>query len=237
MLWHIFYTMCVPDDKIDVIAEDVGGGFGVRFNMYPEYSAVLLAAKKTGRPVKWTGSRSEVFLSDEQGRDVASTSELALAASGKFLAMRFSYIADLGAYLAPTGPFINTQGVVACLSGVYEVPAACARVKLAVTNKAPGAAYRGAGRPVMSYMIERLVDQAAVELGVDPAELRRRNLVTRDRFPYKAADGNTYDCGDFEGVLGDALAASDWAGFLALRAKSVARGSQRGSGMVAIIVR
>src|SRR2546422_10685256 len=117
-----------------------------------------------------------------------STLFRSLDASGKFLALRFSYVADLGAYLAPTGPFVNTQGVVACLTGVYEVPAACARVKLAVTNKAPGAAYRGAGRPVMSYMIERLVDHTAVELGIDPAELRRRNLVTRDKFPYKAAN-------------------------------------------------
>ncbi len=235
MRGQLVYTMGVPDDKIDVIAEDVGGGFGVRFNMYPEYSAVLLAAKKTGRPVKWTGSRSEVFLSDEQGRDVASTSELALDASGKFLALRFSYLADLGAYLAPTGPFINTQGVVACLTGVYAVPAACARVKLAMTNKAPGAAYRGAGRPVMSYMLERLVDQAAVELGVDPAELRRRNLVTKNKFPYKAANGIIYDCGDFEGVLGDALKNSDWAGFPARRAQSESRGKLRGRGMAAYI--
>src|SRR6266700_1146640 len=235
MRGQLVYTMGVPDEKIDVIAEDVGGGFGVRFNMYPEYCAVLLAAKKTARPVKWTGSRSEVFLSDEQGRDVASTSELALDASGKFLALRFSYLADLGAYLAPTGPFINTQGVVACLTGVYAVPAACARVKLVMTNKAPGAAYRGAGRPVMSYMLERLVDQAAVELGIDPAELRRRNLVTQDKFPYKAANGTTYDCGDFEGVLADALAASDWAGFPARRAQSESRGKLRGRGMAAYI--
>src|SRR5207247_1275225 len=164
-----------------------------------------------------------------------STSELALDASGKFLALRFSYIADLGAYLAPTGPFINTQGVVACLTGVYAVPAACARVKLAVTNKAPGAAYRGAGRPVMSYMLERLVDEAAVELGVDPAELRRKNLVTQDKFPYKAANGIIYDCGDFVGVLGDALKASDWAGFPARRAEAAARGKLRGRGMAAYI--
>ncbi|TMH76148.1 MAG: xanthine dehydrogenase family protein molybdopterin-binding subunit, partial [Betaproteobacteria bacterium] len=235
MRGQLVYTMGVPDDRIDVIAEDVGGGFGVRFNMYAEYCAVLLAAKKTGRPVKWTGSRSEVFLSDEQGRDVASTSELALADSGKFLALRFSYIADLGAYLAPTGPFINTQGVVACLTGVYEVPAACARVKLAVTNKAPGAAYRGAGRPVMSYMLERLVDAAALELGIDPAELRRRNLVTQDKFPYTTANGITYDCGDFEGVLADALEASDWAGFAARRAQSRSQGKLRGRGMAAYI--
>ena len=231
MRGQLVYTMGVPDDRIDVIAEDVGGGFGVRFNMYPEYCAVLLAAKKTGRPVKWTGSRSEVFLSDEQGRDVASMSELALAASGKFLALRFSYIADLGAYLAPTGPFINTQGVVACLTGVYAVPAACAQVKLAVTNKAPGAAYRGAGRPVMSYMLERLVDAAAVELKMDPAELRRKNLVAKNAFPYKAASSVTYDCGDFEGVLADALKTSDWAGFAARRAQSRSQGKLRGRGM------
>jgi carbon-monoxide dehydrogenase large subunit len=235
MRGQLVYTMGVPDDKIDVIAEDVGGGFGVRFNMYPEYSAVLLAAKKAGRPVKWTGSRSEVFLSDEQGRDVSSESEVALDASGKFLALRFTYVADLGAYLAPTGPFVNTQGVVACLTGVYDVPVACARVKLAVTNKSPGAAYRGAGRPVMSYMIERLVDQAAVELGMDPAELRRRNLVRTEKFPYKSAGGLTYDCGDFEGVLADALAVSDWAGFEKRRAESRARGRLRGRGMATYI--
>ncbi len=235
MRGQLVYTMGVPDDKIDVIAEDVGGGFGVRFNMYPEYCAVLLAAKKTGRPVKWTGSRSEVFLSDEQGRDVTSESELALDAQGKFLALRFTYVADLGAYLAPTGPFINTQGVVACLAGVYDVPVACARVKLAVTNKSPGAAYRGAGRPVMSYMLERLVEQAAVELNVDPAELRRRNLVAKQKFPYKSASGLTYDCGDFEGVLADTLAASDWSGFPARRAQSRADGKLRGRGMAAYI--
>ena len=230
---QLVHTTGIPDDKIDVVAEDVGGGFGVRFNMYPEYAAVLLAAKKTGRPVKWTGSRSEVFLSDEQGRDVVSTSELALDASGKFLALRFTYVADLGAYLAPTGPFINTQGVVACLTGVYDVPAACARVRLAVTNKPPGAAYRGAGRPVMSYMIERLVEEAAFDLKVDVAELRRKNLVRN--FPYKAANGNTYDCGDFEGVLADAVAASDWAGFAARRAQSASLGKLRGRGMASYI--
>src|SRR5262245_39292702 len=235
MRGQLVYTMGVPDDKIDVIAEDVGGGFGVRFNMYPEYCAVLLAAKKLGRPVKWTGSRSEVFLSDEQGRDVASESELALDAQGKFLALRFTYVADLGAYLAPTGPFINTQGVVACLTGVYDVQAACARVKLAVTNKSPGAAYRGAGRPIMSYMLERLVERAAVELNMDPAELRRRNLVPKSKFPYKSVSGVSYDCGDFEGVLDDAVRASDWTGFAARRAQARARGRLRGRGMAAYI--
>jgi carbon-monoxide dehydrogenase large subunit len=235
MRGQLVNTMGVPDDKIDVIAEDVGGGFGVRFNMYPEYCAVLLAAKKTGRPVKWTGSRSEVFLSDEQGRDVVADCEVALDATGRFLALRFSFLSDLGAYLAPTGPFINTQGVVACLTGVYDVPAAYARVRLAVTNKPPSAAYRGAGRPVMSYALERLVDQAALELGVDPAELRGMNLVPKGRFPYKTAHGTTYDCGDFEGVLADALKASDWAGFPARRTQSRSRGRLRGRGMAAYI--
>src|SRR6185503_3329922 len=121
------------------------------------------------------------------------------------------------------------------LAGVYDIPAACASVKLAVTNKAPSAAYRGAGRPVMSYMLERLVDEAAVELGVDPAELRRRNLVLKNRFPYKSASGVTYDCGDFEGVLADAVKASDWAGFPARRAQSKARGKLLGRGMAAYI--
>jgi len=231
MRGQLVATMGVPDDRIDVIAKDVGGGFGVRYNIYPEYCAVLLAAKKTGRPVKWTGSRAEVFLSDEQGRDVVSVSELALDAAGRFLALRFQLVSDLGAYLAPTGPFINTQGVTACLTGVYDVPAAHARIQLAVTNKPPGAAYRGAGRPVMSYALERLVDQAALELGMDPAELRRRNLVPKNRFPYKTANGGEYDCGDFEGVLADALQSADWAGFAARRAESAARGRLRGHGI------
>jgi len=235
MRGQLLNTMGVADDKLDVIAEDVGGGFGVRFNMYPEYCAVLLASKKTGRPVKWTGSRSEVFLSDEQGRDVLTTAAVALDASGKFLALRFSFLADLGAYLAPTGPFINTQGVVACLTGVYDVPAAYARVRLAVTNKPPGAAYRGAGRPIMSYALERLVDQAALELKVDPAELRRRNLVPKSKFPYKTAHGTTYDCGDFEGVLADAVSASDWAGFPARLAQASGRGKLRGRGIACYI--
>jgi aerobic carbon-monoxide dehydrogenase large subunit len=224
-------AMQIPDDAIDVIAEDVGGGFGVRFNLYPEYLAVMLAAKKAGRPVKWTGSRSEVFLADEQARDFHCEGELALDASGRFLAMRFALVANLGAYLAPTGPFVSTQGVSACLTGVYDVPAASMRTQLACTNTAPVAAYRGAGRPIMSYILERLVDQAAHELKIDPAELRRRNLVPKTGFPYTTANGGKYDCGDFEGVLEDALAASDWKGFPARRADAKARGRLLGRGL------
>ena len=222
-------VMGVPPEKIRVIAEEVGGGFGVRFNVYPEYCAALFAARKLGRPVKWTGTRSEVFLADEQARDVRARGELALDARGRILGMRFEMLANLGAYLAPTGPFINTIGVINCLSGVYDVPAAYARIRLALTNTAPMAAYRGAGRPVMSYALERLVEHAAHELGMDPAELRRRNFITE--FPYRIAAGFEYDCGDFAGVMDQALKAADWNGFPARKSAARKRGRLLGRGM------
>src|SRR5438874_951420 len=219
----------VPPEKIRVIAEEVGGGFGVRFNVYPEYCAALFAAKKLGRPVKWTGTRSEVFLADEQARGVRSRGALAVDSQGKILGMRFDMLADLGAYLAPTGPFINTIGIINCLSGVYDVPATYARIRLALTNTAPMAAYRGAGRPIMSYALERLIEHAARELGIDAAEFRRRNFIRK--FPYRIAAGFEYDSGDFEGVMNKALAAADWSGFGKRRAESEKRGRLRGRGM------
>src|SRR5438067_718143 len=219
----------VPPEKIRVIAEEVGGGFGVRFNVYPEYCAALFAAKKLGRPVKWTGTRSEVFLADEQARGVRSRGALAIDAQGRILGMRFDMLADLGAYLAPTGPFINTIGIINCLSGVYDVPATYARIRLALTNTAPMAAYRGAGRPIMSYALERLIEHAARELGIDAAEFRRRNFIRK--FPYRIAAGFEYDSGDFEGVMNKALAAADWSGFGKRRAESEKRGRLRGRGM------
>jgi carbon-monoxide dehydrogenase large subunit len=221
----------VPPEQIRVIAEEVGGGFGVRFNLYPEYCAALYAARKLARPVKWTGTRAEVFLADEQARDVRSRGELALAADGRILGMRFDMVANLGAYLAPTGPFINTIGIVNCLSGVYDVPAAYARIRLALTHTAPMAAYRGAGRPVMSYALERLVEHAAGELGMDPAEFRRRSFIPKDRFPYKIAAGFEYDCGDFAGVMDRALQVSSWSSFEKRKQESARRGRLRGRGM------
>jgi carbon-monoxide dehydrogenase large subunit len=225
----------VPPEKIRVIAEEVGGGFGVRFNLYPEYCAALFAAKQLGRPVKWTGSRSEVFLADEQARDVRSHGELALDAQGRILGMRFDMVANLGAYLAPTGPFINTIGIVNCLSGVYDVPAAYARIRLALTHTAPMAAYRGAGRPVMSYALERLVEHAAYELGIDAAEFRRKSFIPKDKFPYRIAAGFEYDCGDFAGVLEKALENADWSGFAERKKQSAKRGRLRGRGMATYI--
>ena len=225
----------VPPEKIRVIAEEVGGGFGVRFNLYPEYCAALHAARKLGRPVKWTGTRAEVFLADEQARDVRSHGELALDAQGRILGMRFDMVANLGAYLAPTGPFINTIGIVNCLSGVYDVPAAYARIRLALTNTAPMAAYRGAGRPIMSYALERLVEHAAYELGQDPAEFRRKSFIPKDGFPYRIAAGFEYDCGDFAGVMDKALNASGWRSFAERKKQSAKHGKLRGRGMATYI--
>jgi carbon-monoxide dehydrogenase large subunit len=222
-------AMGVPEDALDIVANEVGGGFGVRFNCYPEYCAVLLAAKLTGRPVKWAGTRSEGFLSDEQARDVLTRGELALDREARFLALRFSFVSNLGAYLTQTGPFISTKGATNCLTGVYDVPAAWARIQLVATNTPPVAAYRGAGRPTMSYVLERLVDAAACQVGLDPAELRRRNVVRR--FPYKTANGSEYDCGDFGGMLEHALEAADWTGYPSRNAETRRRGRLRGRGM------
>ena len=221
----------VPPEKVRVVAEEVGGGFGVRFNAYPEYGALLLAAKKLGRPVKWVGTRAEVFLADEQARDIVHKGELALDSEGRILGMRFEYLCNVGAYLAFTGSFVNTINLVNVASGVYDVPAVYVQAKLALTNTVPTAAYRGAGRPVASYALERLVDQAACEIGMDPAEFRRRNFVPKSKFPHKIVTGFEYDCGDFEGVLDKALAAAEWNGFAERKKRSQARGKLRGRGI------
>jgi len=225
----------VPPEKIRVVAEEVGGGFGVRFNAYPEYGALLLAAQKLGRPVKWVGSRSEVFLGDEQARDIFHTGEIALDAAGKILGMRFTYLANLGAYVAFTGSFVNTMNMVNVISGVYDVQAVHVQGRLVLTNTVPTAAYRGAGRPVASYALERLIDEAAHAIGMDAAEFRRKNLVPSSKFPYKIVSGFEYDCGDFEGLLAQARKEADWDGFPARRAESAKRGKLRGRGISAYI--
>ncbi len=235
MRGQIAAVMDVPAEKIRIAAQDVGGGFGVRFNLYPEYCATLVAAKLLGRAVKWTGSRSEVFLADEQARDVRSTGEMALDAQGRILGMRFDFTANLGAYLCPTGPFVNTLGVVNCLSGVYDVQAVHARIRLAVTNTAPMAAYRGAGRPVMSYILERLIDEAALQLKIDPLELRQKNFIPAHAFPYTLVNGFVYDCGDFQALMQHAREAADWDGFAKRRAASLSAGRLRGRGVATFI--
>ena len=221
----------VPPEKVRVVAEEVGGGFGVRFNAYPEYGALLYAAKKLGRPVKWVGTRSEVFLGDEQARDIVHVAEMALDKDGRILGMRFDYLANLGAYIAFTGAVVNTIGMVNVICGVYDVQAIHVRGRLVLTNTVPTAAYRGAGRPVASYALERLVDQAAHELKMDPAEFRRRNMIPKSKMPYKQVSGFEYDCGDFPGVLEQAKKEADWDGFDKRRAESNKRGKLRGRGI------
>jgi len=225
----------VAPDKVRVVAEEVGGGFGVRFNAYPEYGALLYAAKKLGRPVKWVGTRSEVFLGDEQARDIVHAGELALDANGRILGMRFDYLSNLGAYVAFTGAVVNTIGLVNVNCGVYDVQAVHVRGRLVLTNTIPTAAYRGAGRPVASYALERLVDEAARELKLDPAEFRRRNMIPKAKMPYKLAGGFEYDCGDFAAVMDKALNASDWGGFSKRKQTSQAKGKLRGRGMASYI--
>jgi carbon-monoxide dehydrogenase large subunit len=225
----------VPPAKVRVVAEEVGGGFGVRFNAYPEYGTLLYAAKKLGRPVKWVGTRSEVFLGDEQARDIHHSGELALDKDGRILGMRFDYLSNLGAYVAFTGTVVNTLGLVNVNCGVYDVQAVHVRGRLVLTNTIPTAAYRGAGRPVASYALERLVDQAARELGLDPAEFRRRNMIPAAKMPYKLVGGSEYDSGDFEAVMQKALDESDWNGFAKRKKQSETQGKLRGRGMASYI--
>ncbi len=225
----------VPPEKIRVVAEEVGGGFGVRFNAYPEYGVLLHAAKKLARPVKWVGTRSEVFLGDEQARDIVHTGEMALDANGRILGMRFDYVSNMGAYVAFTGAVVNTLGLVNVNCGVYDVQAVHVRGRLVLTNTIPTAAYRGAGRPVASYSLERLVDEAARALGLDPAEFRRRNMIPAAKMPYKLVGGFEYDSGDFSTVMDKALSAADWKNFDKRKAESNRRGRLRGRGMATYI--
>jgi len=217
--------------KIIIATQDVGGSFGVRGAAYPEYFAAMLAARKLGRPVKWVGTRSEVFLSDFQGRAISLTGEIALDDDGKFLAIRFDDRADMGAYGAAFGAFIATRNLTITMGGVYRVPALYARTRLAYTNTAPVSAYRGAGRPDIAYAIERLVDYAAHEHGFDPVGLRRKNLIPREAMPYKTPNAGTYDSGDFEAVMDDALKRADWHGFPKRRAQATRAGRLRGIGI------
>ncbi|MBI4206536.1 MAG: xanthine dehydrogenase family protein molybdopterin-binding subunit [Betaproteobacteria bacterium] len=225
----------LPEEKFRIMARDVGGAFGQRSLAYPEYCVQMLAAKDIGRPVKWVASRSEGFATDSHGRANFVSGELALDRDGRFLGMRLDWIAEMGAYLTPTGPVSHLRNPSTCLTGVYRIPALYGCWRTALTNTNPIAAYRGAGRPDIAYVIERLVSQAAAETGVDAAELRRRNFIPPEAFPYKTPTGSTYEIADLPGVLEKALKLADWNGFRERRRRSERAGKLRGIGISTVI--
>tara|TARA_R110002110_G_scaffold415612_2_gene651600 strand:+ start:66957 stop:69281 length:2325 start_codon:yes stop_codon:yes gene_type:complete len=221
----------VPHEQMHVRTNDVGGGFGMKTQAYPEYVAILFAAKACGRPVKWQGSRSEAFLADNQARDGVMNGTMAFDADGKIQGFRVDMIAAMGGYLSSHGPAAATRNVCNCLTGCYDNPALEFQVKCYMTNNVPIGPYRGAGRPEAAYMLERMMDQAARELGIDRIELRRRNFVKPGQMPYTTSLGQVYDSGEFEAEMDKALALADWDGLPARRAASEADGKLRGIGM------
>jgi carbon-monoxide dehydrogenase large subunit len=225
---------CEPE-KVRVITGEVGGSFGMKAMPYNEYPVVLLAAKQLGRPVKWTADRSESMLADHMGRGSVYKGELALDAEGKFLAARVNGIANMGSYLTGTGPHCQTANVGKNLPCMYLTPAIDVNMRCAFTNTTYVGAYRGAGRPEGNYIMERLVDTAAREMGIDPIEIRRRNLVPTEAMPFTAASGQVYDSGDFPPMLDKAVAAADWNGFAGRKAESEAAGKKRGLGICAYV--
>lgn len=221
----------VPPEQVRILTGNVGGSFGMKAGAYPEYACVLHAAKVLGRPVKWTDERTGSFLSDAHGRDHEVQAELALDAEGRFLAVRLTAFANMGAYLTNVGPHIGTGNFSRNIQSNYATPLIEVVTKSLVTNTTPVSAYRGAGRPEANYFMERLIETAALEMGLDPLELRRRNHIRPDQFPYAAASGSVYDGGDFSAVLTRAIEASDPQGYEARKTESAARGKLRGRGI------
>jgi carbon-monoxide dehydrogenase large subunit len=221
----------IPESRIRVIAGDVGGGFGTKGWQYPEHRLVLLAAKHLRRPVKWSCERSEAILADEHARDNISDAMLAVDNDGRFLALRVRTFANVGAYISSERNLLATFGNVGTLTGVYDIPAAHVEVLAVMANTNGTAPYRGAGRPEATYVIERLIDDAARALHDDPVELRQRNMIPSDKLPYRTALGLNYDCGDFLANQEKALGLADWGRFPVRRAESRRRGKLRGIGL------
>jgi carbon-monoxide dehydrogenase large subunit len=221
----------IPAEQVRVITPDVGGGFGMKLYLYAEHVMVAFAARLIGRPVKWASERTEAFLSDTHGRDNITLGELALDADGKFLALRTRNYANMGAYLSTFAPFIPTGAGTKVLASVYGFEAIHANVLGVITNTVPVDAYRGAGRPESNYLVERLIDTAAKEMGLDRIALRRRNMVAQSAMPFVTAMGQRYDSGDFAQLMDAALAKIDWDGFPARRAEAERRGKKRGIGL------
>ncbi len=216
----------LPEERIQLTAPDVGGGFGMKNFLYPEWVLVLWAARRLGRPVRWVAERGEEFVGAAHGRDNCTRARLALDRDGRFLALDVATVANLGAYLSSNGPGSSTNSPATAMGGVYAIPAVFMEVRGVFTNTVPVDAYRGAGKPEANYLVERLVERAARRLGIDPVVLRRRNLISQ--FPYRSALGMTIDCGRFAANLDDATALA--AGFAERRAAAAARGRLRGLG-------
>jgi carbon-monoxide dehydrogenase large subunit len=224
-------VMGVPVEKLHVLTGNVGGSFGMKASAYPEYICLLHAARTLGQPVKWTDERSESFMSDSHGRDHEMLAELALDAAGKFLALRVTGYGNLGAWLSNATTIPPTLNTVKNIIGVYATPLIQVSTKCLFTNTTPVGAYRGAGRPEGNYYMERLVETAAYEMGIDKIELRRRNHIQPRQMPYKAPSGMLYDCGEFPAVMEKALVAANWNGYAARQEASRTRGKIRGRGM------
>jgi len=222
------FVLGLPESKVRVIAPDVGGGFGSKIFLYPEETALIWASKRVGRPIKWTAERSESFLTDAHGRDHVTKAQLALDEKGNFLAMRVATIANMGAYLSTFASSVPTILYATLLAGQYRTPAIHCTVKAVFTNTAPVDAYRGAGRPEATYVVERLVERAARDMNMDPAAIRRQNFITE--FPYATPVGLTYDIGNYGATLDRALELADVAGFPARKAEAAQRGKLRGLG-------
>ena len=225
------FVQIAPEHKLRVIAPDVGGGFGSKIFVYSEETALAWAAKKLGLTIKWTAERSEAFLADAHGRDHVTTALLAMDETGQFLAFKVKTTANMGAYLSTFASSVPTYLYGTLLAGQYRTPAIYVEVDSVFTNTAPVDAYRGAGRPEATYLVERIVTKAATELGKDPAELRRQNFIRTDEFPYETPVALTYDIGDYEASLNKALELSDYEGFVARKASAAAKGKLRGIGL------
>ena len=231
MRGHVETILKVPSSRVRVLTPDVGGGFGMKTVPYPEYMLCLWAAERLGRPVKWISDRSEAFLSDTHARAQATEAALALDANGQFLAIRVETTADMGAYLSAFQPEVPTMPASLMHCGVYRIPAVHARIRCVFTNTTPVEAYRGSGRPEAAYTVERLVDLAARTLGLSPAEIRRRNYIPPEAFPYRTPTGLLYDSADYGATLARALALADWDGFTARRRAAAVRGRLYGRGL------
>jgi len=228
---QICEAMSIKPDELHVVAEDVGGAFGMKGWLYPEYVPMLYASRRLKKPVHWVSTRSEAFLTDNQGRDSVYTVELALSKRGKFLGLRVDVAGNMGAYFTGVAHFVVTLHISGCLPTVYDIPHAQLNARCVFTNTLPTGPYRGAGRPEASYLLERVIEAAAVQTGIDPAELRRRNLIQPTQMPYTTAFGSTYDSGDFPAVLERALARADYAGFAARKKAAKKQGKLRGIGL------